>query len=377
MGQTILVVDDDIDTQRYLSILLSSQGYDVVGAGEGMEALKLATENPPDLCIVDVMMPGMDGFDLTRQLRRHPLTATLPILLFTARMRDEDWHEGFAAGADEYLTKPARPVEIQRAVANLFHVDRPSEGTRRAFVMGVVGVKKGVGASTLALNLAAAHARDNKRLVTAVEMQPGANSWREELNLDDPSNLMELFRAPGISTGALNRAMNRTAFGLRVLLAGEGHLDGEGTPPERYVDVIQKLARDMDLVVLDMGVPHLPEFPVVLDLLDGLLVVSDPHEGTLANTARLIDYVRATVTGNRTPLDVVVNLVETKTFDIGAAEASLLHSVSMVIEREDELITRARVNFRPAYMTQTDSLLCRRIDELNQRIVAQMRMRKQ
>ncbi len=378
MPQTILVVDDDVETQRYLSLLLGNQGYQVVGSGEGREALKLATDNPPDMCIVDVMMPGMDGFDLTRQLRSHPKTSALPILLFSARTRDEDVREGFAAGADEYLTKPARPADIKRVVTALFEENRNLEETRRAYVLGVVGVRNGLGASTLALNIGAAHARDNKRMAIAVEMQPGASNWRQELNISESANLQELFKLNAISTGALNRAMNRTAFGLRVLLAGEGEaLDRDGDIAKRYESLIKKLARDMDLVVLDIGKPRLPEFPAILDQLDGLLVVTGPDDKTLVNTGQFIDYLRNHGFGSCVPMEVIVNRVAAGAdFDVAQAEAWLLHSVRVVMTQDDELITRARVSFRPAYMVQSEAQFSRRIDELNRRIAAHIQMRK-
>ncbi|MBD7985702.1 response regulator transcription factor [Sporosarcina sp. Sa2YVA2] len=105
----ILVVDDDPNILELVSIHLSQAGYDVMKAGNGMEALKLLDKDLPDLAIVDVMMPGMDGFELTRRLRDE---AAIPVLLLTAKGELEDKEKGFLAGSDDYVVKPFEPKEL-------------------------------------------------------------------------------------------------------------------------------------------------------------------------------------------------------------------------------------------------------------------------
>lgn len=105
----ILVVDDDPNILELVNIHLSQAGYDVMKAGNGMEALKLLDKDLPDLAIVDVMMPGMDGFELTRRLRDE---AAIPVLLLTAKGELEDKEKGFLAGSDDYVVKPFEPKEL-------------------------------------------------------------------------------------------------------------------------------------------------------------------------------------------------------------------------------------------------------------------------
>ena len=90
MADKILVVDDDPDTVKFINIMLSRLGYQVVAATSGMEALERVQVEHPDLIILDVMMPGMDGYEVSRNLRRNPKTATTPILMFTAKTTIED-----------------------------------------------------------------------------------------------------------------------------------------------------------------------------------------------------------------------------------------------------------------------------------------------
>jgi two-component system response regulator RpaA len=111
--QTILVVDDDELVSRTLQRALKIYGYQVMVAGSGTEGLQLARRHKPDLFVLDVVMPGTDGFQVCRQVRGDPLLTEVPILFLTARSKDEDKIEGFRAGGDDYLGKPFNMEELQ------------------------------------------------------------------------------------------------------------------------------------------------------------------------------------------------------------------------------------------------------------------------
>ncbi|MBE1556330.1 response regulator transcription factor [Sporosarcina limicola] len=105
----ILVVDDDPNILELVNINLSQAGYTVMKALDGFEALKLLEEDMPDLAVVDVMMPGMDGYTLTKKLRTE---LDIPVLLLTAKGELEDKEKGFLAGSDDYVVKPFEPKEL-------------------------------------------------------------------------------------------------------------------------------------------------------------------------------------------------------------------------------------------------------------------------
>ena len=105
----ILVVDDDPNILELVNIHLSQAGYTVMKAENGMEALDLLNEDLPDLAVVDVMMPGMDGYELTKRLRSE---MDIPVLLLTAKGELEDKEKGFLAGSDDYVVKPFEPKEL-------------------------------------------------------------------------------------------------------------------------------------------------------------------------------------------------------------------------------------------------------------------------
>jgi len=112
----ILAADDDDDILQLIVFRLERSGYTVLQASDGEEALALALENRPDLAVLDVQMPKMDGFELTRRLRAEPATSRIPIIVLTARVQDADVQEGFDAGADDYLRKPFSPQELRARV---------------------------------------------------------------------------------------------------------------------------------------------------------------------------------------------------------------------------------------------------------------------
>ncbi len=111
-GKRILVVDDDRNLRKIIQTNLELAGYDVSTAAGGDEAMHVLDSMQPDLVVLDVMMPVMDGFEVARRIRRHPSNTHVPIIMLTAKGEVEDKLEGFEAGADDYMTKPFGPQEL-------------------------------------------------------------------------------------------------------------------------------------------------------------------------------------------------------------------------------------------------------------------------
>jgi len=108
----VLVADDDHDILALVTFRLERAGYDVVAAQDGEEALRLATARAPDLAVLDVMMPKLDGYEVTTRLRQNEATRQMPVILLTARVQEADIARGFEAGADDYVKKPFSPQEL-------------------------------------------------------------------------------------------------------------------------------------------------------------------------------------------------------------------------------------------------------------------------
>jgi two-component system alkaline phosphatase synthesis response regulator PhoP len=125
MTRTILVVDDEPGIVQIARDYLDRAGFRVITAGDGNTAVRLARSERPHLIVLDLMLPGMDGLDVTRTLRQDPLTRTVPIIMLTALVEETDRLIGLELGADDYITKPFSPREL---VARVRAVLRRSEG---------------------------------------------------------------------------------------------------------------------------------------------------------------------------------------------------------------------------------------------------------
>jgi two-component system phosphate regulon response regulator PhoB len=113
---TILLVEDDPDIRDLVAYKLTKSGFDVIATADGPAALREAQAAHPDLIILDVRMAHMSGLDVCRELRDRPRTATVPIIMLTARTRPEDIELAYAAGVTDYVVKPFSPMELQRRV---------------------------------------------------------------------------------------------------------------------------------------------------------------------------------------------------------------------------------------------------------------------
>ncbi|BCV23938.1 MAG TPA: response regulator transcription factor [Firmicutes bacterium] len=134
MAEKILVVDDEATIVEFVRINLEKAGFTVLSAGDGDTALALATSERPDLIVLDVMLPGRDGFEVCRELRR---TSSTPIIMLTARDEDIDKILGLELGADDYITKPFNPRElVARIKAILRRVDRSGKMDGRVIARG-------------------------------------------------------------------------------------------------------------------------------------------------------------------------------------------------------------------------------------------------
>ncbi len=119
MAKKILAVDDEKHIVRLVQINLQKAGYEVATAGTGREALERVGEFEPDLIVMDVMMPEMDGFEALKKLKENPETRDIPVIMLTAKAQDADVFRGWQSGADLYLTKPFNPAELLSFVKRL------------------------------------------------------------------------------------------------------------------------------------------------------------------------------------------------------------------------------------------------------------------
>jgi DNA-binding response OmpR family regulator len=127
----ILITDDDPDIRQLVTYALADHGHEVSVAKDGKEAVAHVSSSPPDLMVLDVMMPEMDGYDVLRALAEKDLKGSTKILMLTAKGSEHDWKEGYDLGADRYMTKPFDPDELVRTVAEMLESSQEEIAAKR------------------------------------------------------------------------------------------------------------------------------------------------------------------------------------------------------------------------------------------------------
>ena len=170
MTHRILVVDDEPDITALVAYHLARAGYRVSTASNGQEAIKAAREERPDVVVLDLMLPGVSGYEVLRELRRHPDTGDVGVILLTARREEADRIKGLSLGADDYLTKPFSPQELTlRVSAVLRRLASPAVAAGSLLVEGRLWIDRGAHRVTLGGEELPLTATEYKLLLTLVE----------------------------------------------------------------------------------------------------------------------------------------------------------------------------------------------------------------
>jgi len=377
MSEKILIVDDDLDTLRLVGLMLQRQGYQISAATNGQQGLDKAFDEAPDLILLDIMMPDMDGYEVTRHLRQNPATANTPILMFTAKSQLDDKVVGFEMGVNDYLTKPTHPSELQARVKTLL-ARRGSEKQaapamenkgQRGYVIGVLAPRGGLGVTTLAVNLAAGLLNRTKSHVIVAEMLPGQGALALDLGLDSAKGLVELLgnsKSSEITRDKVREALAQHSSGLKFLLASDRPRDmqliNQVAHYEAILAMLTSLAR---FTVLDMGVGIQPFAAKVLPACDEILIVLEGAPNIITHTKALIDDI-AFMGLNRKKINVALNnRVRSETqLPTSQVQTQLNFEIISSLTPAPELFTQATRMQTPAILCQPDSLTTRQVNKL-------------
>jgi len=290
MTAQILIADDERSSRELLSSALKSKGYHPISFESGTQLLEHLDQYQPDLILLDVMMPDLDGYQVCQRLRSQQQTKHTPILIVTAMESLESKMKGFDAGADDYLTKPFEVEELQaRVEVWLRRATKPgtSEHGVESKSIAVFSLRGGTGVSSIAANLSAGLASIWNHPTALVDLSlvsghsallmntPIVNSWGD----------LAGFKEEEITPDVLNQVMLSHHSGVRILAAPKNAQDAERITPALVNRVIQLLSTQYEYLIFDL--PH--NFDAIslvgLDFADQIIYILVPELAAISSSS--------------------------------------------------------------------------------------------
>lgn len=378
MPERILVVDDDVDSLKLIGLMLQRNGYEVVAANSGNQAMNRAIADRPDLIILDIMMPDMDGYEVCRRLRGDARTKGVPIIMFTAKTLIDDKVAGFEAGADDYLTKPTHPAELASRVRSILArstVQRPAAAVKGKLI-GVLGAKGGVGTTTLTLNLAAARVLSSDNPVVA-DFRLGSGTMGISIGLGRAQGMSNVLSKPvdQITPRLIESELVAHASGLRGLFSSLRVAEsGIEWTREAGVAVLRSLRSIARLNYIDLGSGLTPHSYALQRECDQLILVIDPVYVTLMAAREIIQEVGSSLTDQQRLHVVVVSRAAGATPPAWRdVEQALGVEIRSVIALASELFTHAIQANAPAVMLQPTAIASSQIIKLSEDMALRVR----
>jgi CheY-like chemotaxis protein len=290
----ILVIDDNADLLQMIRLLLTERGgHEVILSAEGADGLAKAAENPPDLAIIDVMMPGMTGYQVCRQLRNSPATADIPIIILTARGQDIDRQASMDAGADLYIAKPVTMTDLLEQVSNLLRDegDAQSEGNHGTIAM--LSLRGGVGVTTLAASVAASCLPSSREGVCLFDLCPSSGNAALHFGLRPDPN-WSAFTRSGVIPDQLTISdhLLSHASGLRILAAPFVPVLGPGLTAQATSAILSTLQADNSVVVIDLPSALNDTTMAALDAADAIALMVTTDAASIQATVGTIQALR-------------------------------------------------------------------------------------
>jgi pilus assembly protein CpaE len=385
MAEKILVVDDEIDSLKLIGLMLQRQGYEITAASSGAQALSKSVGEKPDLIILDVMMPDMDGYEVCKRLRANPATQGIPIIMFTAKSLVDDKVAGFEAGADDYLTKPTHPAELAsrvRAVLARSAAQRRQAGAAggaggadSSVVIGFLGAKGGVGTTTLAMNVAAV--LNSKESTVLVDVRMGQGSLGLSLGFPRSTGMANLLSRPvaEVNPRAVENELVQHSSGLRLLLSSISPRERQmSVNPDSASLILKHLRALSKYTVVDLGVGLTKPTVRLVKELEQIVMVVEPTQTALTMAREMLRALEQ-IGVNKTRTNVVlVNRVQGQMqISWPEAEQTLNHEMLSVVGSAGDLAGQAAQAGVPMVAYQPNTTFTTQITKLTEEIVKHAR----
>ena len=378
MSQTILIIDDDIDTLKLVGIMLERKGFRILASTTGQKGLQLAKKELPDLVLLDVMIPDLSGYDVARSIRSTPETGTIPIIMFTARSQVDDKVEGLEAGADAYITKPARPRELFAQVNSILkRAPQRAVGTQASQVsqgkmIGILSTKGGIGISTLATNLAIEIYNQSNQSTILSDFRPGQGTIAMDLDVHNTSGMIKLLdneeneEAPNISDLLLDHKA-----GIKTLLSSHHPTDSKySNHVDQFHQIAQLLRTQAEFTILDLGPSLTPVVAKILPDCEKIIICLEPSPGNITQTKILIQDLINSGIGEGRFLFVLINRQRSGVqLSLEQVENQLERKIDQIFTPVPELAYQSSVSNTPMILRAQDSMTAEQFRDLAKMIL--------
>jgi pilus assembly protein CpaE len=349
----VLVVDDDSNLLQMLGLMLERAGHTPILVSSGQEGIRIATQSPPDLAIVDVMMPGMSGHDVCRQLRAHPATVDMPILILTARAQAVDRAAALESGANDFMTKPVSPNELETKLDEI--LSRQAE-TRRGRTVTVFSLRGGVGVTTVAVNLAGALRSQQVPNITLVDLSPNSGHVALQMRVQPRRSWSSLLELSDPTTEEIRSLLISHPSGINLLAAPISPVHGAGFTERQLNKIAETLVARAKFLIIDAPPVLDPTCIGALKTADLVLLVLTPEIATIQSTsATLRTLVQLGISGKKVHL-LLNHTTDQAGLPKAAVERGLKRSVSFAIPH-DPAQTRALAQGEPLSLSNSESPL--------------------
>jgi pilus assembly protein CpaE len=285
----ILVVDDDVNMLRLIEFVLTRAGHSAHTAKDGDEGLVLAYSDPPDLAIVDIMMPRINGYEFCRRIRQDPRTERTPILVLSARSQQIDREASLAAGANDFMAKPVSPAELVAQVEEMLAaIPALRRGAGRA--LACFSLRGGAGVTSLAVNLSVALAFARRQEVPLVDLAPLGGHAALMLSLNAKNNWPELLSGGDeLTARQLKSYLARHSSGVRVLASPLNPSQAKTLSAGQLQNLLKTLRQSFNRIVLDLPPLFSELTAVALSNADRILLVTTPEASAIQSTTITLD----------------------------------------------------------------------------------------
>jgi len=377
MAQTILIIDDDIDTLKLVGIMLERKGFRILASTTGEKGLKLAENENPDLILLDVMMPDINGYDIARSIRSNPDTESIPIIMFTARSQVDDKVEGLEAGADAYITKPARPRELFAQVNSILKRSPHRAGAagavapRKGKLIGVISSKGGIGISTLATNLAIEMHNQSGKEVLLSDFRPGQGTISLDLDVQNTSGLIKLLEEEGDLSTIIPDVLIEHKSGIKTLLSSYQPSEAKFVNyPDQFRQIALAVQTQADYIILDLGPSLSPIVTSVIPECDKILICLEPSPGNITQTRILIQDLINSGIGEGRFITALINRQRSGVqLSWEQAENQLERKIDQIFTPVPELAYQSAMTKSPMILRADDSMTAGQFRDLAQFIL--------